>query len=326
MSRIAYVNGRYLPHRDAKIHVEDRGYQFADGVYEVIAVKAGRFVDLVPHLDRLDRSLAELRIAPAMGRAALVVAMEETIRRNDVTDGTIYLQMTRGVAPRDHAFPAAPRTQVVMTAKRTRPHPARFEAEGVKAITVPDIRWERCDIKSVALLANVLAKQAAREAGAFEALFVTPDGQVVEGSSTNAWIVTREGELVTTPRSNAILAGVTRRTVLELAAQMGLRPAERSFSVAEAKAAREVLLTSTTSFVMPVTQLDDAVIANGRPGELGLALRQRYIAYMASAEVGGGHPEIGDPDPYITSRPRGATVPPHGPVAGPNPSQGRAAR
>jgi D-alanine transaminase len=284
MSRIAYVNGRYLPHRDAAVHIEDRGYQFADGVYEVIAVKGGRFVDLDPHLDRLARSLDELRIAPRMGRTALVLAMEEVIRRNAVADGTIYVQMTRGVAPRDHAFPAAPRTQVVMTAKRGRPHPARYEAEGVKAITVPDIRWERCDIKSVALLANVLAKQAAREAGAFEAIFVAPDGSVTEGSTTNAWIVTPDGELVTTPRSNAILSGITRRTVLELAGELGLRPVERSFTVAEAKRAREMFVTSTTSFVMPVTQLDDAVVANGRPGTLSRALRQRYIAYMASAE------------------------------------------
>ena len=293
MSRIAYVNGRYVPHRDARVHIEDRGYQFADGIYEVVAVKDGRFVDLEPHLERLERSLNELRIARPMGRAALTLKMEEVIRRNDVEDGIIYVQMTRGVAARDHAFPAAPRTQVVMTAKRTRPHPARYEADGVKAITAPDIRWARCDIKSVSLLPNVLAKQAAREAGAYEALFVTDGGEITEGSSTNAWIVTRDGELVTRPASNAILSGITRRTVLEILHEEGLRLVERPFTVAEAKQAREMFVTSTTSFVMPVTQLDDAPIANGKPGTISLKLRQRYIAYMASENGGDRHPENG---------------------------------
>ncbi len=291
MSRIAYVNGRYVPHRDARVHIEDRGYQFADGIYEVVAVKSGAFVDLGPHVERLERSLRELRIAAPMTRAALVTVMEEVIRRNAVQDGIIYVQMTRGVAPRDHAFPTAARTQVVMTAKRGRPHPVRYETDGVKAVTVPDIRWDRCDIKSVSLLPNVLAKQTAREAGAYEAIFVTPEGEITEGSSTNAWIVTRDGELVTRPISNAILAGITRRTVLEIAREEGLRLVERAFSLAEARAAREMFVTSTTSFVMPVTQLDDSVIANGKPGTIGLKLRQRYIAYMASAEGVDAHPE-----------------------------------
>ena len=291
MSRIAYVNGRYLPHRDARVHIEDRGYQFADGIYEVVAVKDRTFVDLAPHLERLERSLRELKIAAPMGRPALTLAMEEVIRRNDVVDGIIYVQMTRGVAPRDHAFPVAPRTQVVMTAKRTRPQPARHETDGVKAITVPDIRWERCDIKSVSLLPNVLAKQAAREAGAYEALFVGDGDEITEGSSTNAWIVTGDGDLVTRPASAAILSGITRRTVMEIIAEEGLRLIERPFTVAEARRAREMFVTSTTSFVMPVTQLDDSTIANGKPGTISLKLRQRYIAYMASGNGGDGGPE-----------------------------------
>jgi D-alanine transaminase len=295
MSRIAYVNGRYVAHRDARVHIEDRGYQFADGVYEVVALKAGRFVDLEPHLDRLDRSLGELRIARPMARAALRLAMEEVVRRNGVEDGIVYVQMTRGVAPRDHAFPGQARTQVVMTARRLRPHPASHETHGVKAITFPDIRWGRCDVKSIALLPNVLAKQAAREAKAYEAIFVTPEGEITEGSSTNVWIVTADGELATHGSSAAILSGITRRTVMDIAREEGLRLVERRITLAEALAAREVFVTSTTSFVMPVTQIDQTVVANGRPGSVSAKLRQRYIAYMARAEFGGRDPEIPGP-------------------------------
>jgi D-alanine transaminase len=283
MSRIAYVNGRYVPHREARVHVEDRGYQFADGIYEVVAVSHGRFVDLEPHLDRLERSLRELRIAMPTTRAALVVAMEEVVRRNRVRDGIIYVQMTRGVAPRDHAFPARARTQVVMTAKSTRPHPAKYEEDGVKAVTVPEIRWERCDIKSISLLPNVLAKQAAREGGAYEAIFVTADGVVTEGSSSNAWIVTRDGKLVTRALTNEILGGITRQTLMDIAREEGVEVEERPFTLEEARQAREAFVTSTTSYAMPVTQIDDTVIANGKPGTICRKLRQSYIAYMARA-------------------------------------------
>jgi len=283
MSRIAYVNGRYVPHREARVHVEDRGYQFADGIYEVVAVSHGRFVDLEPHLDRLERSLRELRIAMPTTRAALVVAMEEVVRRNRVRDGIIYVQMTRGVAPRDHAFPARARTQVVMTAKSTRPHPAKYEEDGVKAVTVPEIRWERCDIKSISLLPNVLAKQAAREGGAYEAIFVTADGVVTEGSSSNAWIVTRDGKLVTRALSSEILGGITRQTLMDIAREEGVEVEERPFTLEEARQARVAFVTSTTSYAMPVTQIDDAVIANGKPGTICRKLRQSYIAYMARA-------------------------------------------
>ncbi len=286
MSRIAYVNGRYVPHRAAMVHIEDRGYQFADGVYEVIAVAGGNFVDAGPHLDRLERSLRELRIAAPMSRRALEMVMREVVRRNHVRDGIIYIQMTRGVAPRDHAFPAASRTQVVMTARRSRPQPAKLVEEGVFVITLPDIRWQRCDIKSVSLLPNVLAKQQAKEAGAYEAWLVDRNGMVTEGSSTNAWIVTSDGKLVTRSLENAILAGITRAAVIDLAREAGLEIVERPFSVAEAKAAREAFLTSTTSYVTPVTRIDDQVIANGYPGNLTLALRERYQRYMAGEVPG----------------------------------------
>ena len=287
MSRIAYVNGRYVPHRAAAVHVEDRGYQFADGVYEVIAVADGHLIDAVPHLERLERSLSELRIAPPMGRKPLEQVMREVIRRNGVDNGIIYIQMSRGVAPRDHAFPAKPKTQVVMTSRRSKPQPAKIAEEGVKAITMPDIRWKRCDIKSVSLLPNILAKQAAKEAGAYEAWLVDANGMVTEGSSTNAWIVTRDGQLVTRSIESAILAGITRGAVIALAREEGLSLVERPFSVSEAKAAREAFVTSTSSYVTPVTQIDDQVIANGRPGSLSLKLRERYMRYMTGQPANG---------------------------------------
>jgi len=282
MSRVAYVNGRYVPHRDAAVHVEDRGYQFSDGVYEVIAVAGGALVDEARHLDRLERSLDELRIERPMGRPALGRVMREVIRRNRVADGIIYMQVTRGVAPRDHAFPARAKPAVVMTARRSKPHAPKQLADGVKVITIPDIRWERCDIKSVSLLPNVLGKQQAREAGAYEAWQVDGDGNVTEGTSTNAWIVTPEGELVTRSADHAILNGITRLAVIDIALrQQGLRFVQRPFSVEEAKRAREAFLSSTTAFVMPVTQIDETAVADGKPGALTRTLRELYERHVA---------------------------------------------
>ncbi len=288
MSRVAYVNGKYAPHRSAQVHIEDRGYQFADGVYEVIAVVDGKFIDTGPHLARLERSLAELRIAMPMSRRALEMVMAEVVRRNEFDNGIIYLQLTRGVAPRDHPFPAKAKTQIVMTARRAKPQPASFGEDGVKAITLPDIRWQRCDIKSVSLLPNVLAKQAAREAGAYEAWMIDQDGMVTEGSSTNAWIVAKDGKLVTRDASQAILNGVTRLTVLRLAREEGLEFVERAFSLDEAKAAREAFITSTSALVLPVTQIDDTVIGNGKPGSLTSRLRRAYFAYMNDGAAADG--------------------------------------
>lgn len=279
MSRVAYVNGRYVPHRAAMVHVEDRGYQFADGVYEVVTVRGGRLIDEEPHLDRLDRSLGELRIASPMTRGPLKVVLREVLRRNGVTDGIVYLQVTRGVARRDHPFPARAEPALVVTAARKRP-PARAAIEqGVAARSVPDIRWKRCDIKSVSLLPNVLAKQQAREAGAYEAWLVDDEGRVTEGASTNAWIVTRDGELVTRPTGDDILAGITRASVAKLAQARGMRFVERPFTLDEAKAAREAFITSATSFVLPIVKIDDAVIGNGRAGSIALALADLYDEY-----------------------------------------------
>ena len=281
MSRIAYVNGRYAPFADAAVHVEDRGYQFADGVYEVIAVRNGRLAALEPHLDRLDRSLSELRMETAMSRGALAVVLEEIVRRNRIANGIVYLQMTRGVARRDHAFPDDCRTSVVVTARNAPPRPAAIVEKGVRVVTVPDIRWKRCDIKSVSLLPNILAKQKAREAGAYEAWMVDEDGRVTEGSSTNAWIVDHAGDLITRHLDNAILACVTRMAVGDLAMKQQRRLVERPFTLGEAEAASEAFLTSTTSSVTPVVQINDAPVGAGAPGPVTLALRDLYDAYLS---------------------------------------------
>src|SRR5438874_2271563 len=216
MSRIAYVAGQYVPHRQAAVHIEDRGYQFADGVYEVLAVIGGKLVDEELHLARLHRSLGELRIPPPMGDAALKIVIREMIRRNRVERGILYLQVTRGQAPRDHAFPKNAKPVLVATSRRSRSLDPKLGRDGIAVITIPDIRWQRCDIKSVSLLPNVLGKQQAREAGAYEAWQVDRDGRVTEGTSTNAWIVTADGAVVTRAADSAILNGVTRLAVLDI--------------------------------------------------------------------------------------------------------------
>ena len=282
MSRIAYVNGRYLPHGAATVHIEDRGYQFADGVYEVIAVRGGGLIDGEWHMERLQRSLSELQIAMPMSAAALYVVLRETVRRNRVSTGIVYLQVSRGVARRDHPFPnPAVRPALVVTARRTVPVAAKIIDEGISVISQPDIRWQRCDIKAIALLPNVLVKQAARSQGAFEAWQVDSAGFVTEGGSTNAWIINNEGALVTRSPENAILNGITRRRLIALAKSQGIKVEERAFSLAEAKSAREAFLTSTTAFVTPVVQIDDSTLGNGRPGSQTLELRRLYADFMA---------------------------------------------
>ncbi len=280
MSRVAYVNGRYVPHGAAQVHIEDRGYQFSDGVYEVVAVAGGALVDGGPHLDRLERSLRELEIDMPMARRPLEIVVNETVRRNRVHDGMVYLQVTRGVAPRNHPFPAATRPALVVTAKRVTFMTDPETVKGSKAVSIRDIRWERCDVKSIALLPNVLAKQHALSEGAYESLMVDDAGHVTEGSSTNAWIMDGDGRLVTRPTSNAILGGITRLTLIRLARENGIDVVERPFTVEEAKAAREVFITSTTNFVKPITQIDDKVIGNGEPGETSRRLLGLYLAHM----------------------------------------------
>ncbi len=278
MSRIAYVNGRYLAQRAATVHVEDRGYQFSDGVYEVCEVRGGSVIDQRRHLTRLKRSLAELGIAMPMSETALTIVMRECMRRNRVRDGIIYLQITRGVARRDHAFPPPDTSPSVVVTARSLDLAAneRMAAEGVAVVTVPDNRWARVDIKSISLLPNVLAKQAARERGAKEAWFVDRDGHVTEGSSSNAWIVTKGGRVVTRPADNGILRGITRGVLIGVIRAQGLEFEERPFTVEEAYVAREAFLTSASQIVMPVVRIDDRPVGNGAPGSLALALRAEF--------------------------------------------------
>jgi len=278
MSRIAYVNGRYLPQRAATVHIEDRGYQFSDGVYEVCEVRGGCVIDQRRHLARLKRSLGELDIALPMSETALGIIMRECMRRNRVHDGIIYLQITRGVARRDHAFPPpGTHPSVVVTARNIDfAGNERAAAEGLAVITVPDNRWQRVDIKSISLLPNVLAKQAARERGAKEAWFIDGKGQVTEGSSSNAWIVTKGGKVVTRPADNGILRGITRSVLIEVIKAQGLELEERPFTVEEAQGAREAFLTSASQIVMPVVRIDDRPVGNGAPGSVATALRAEF--------------------------------------------------
>jgi len=278
MSRIAYVNGRYRPHRDAVIHVEDRGYQFADGVYEVCEVREARLVDERRHMARLTRSLAELRIALPMPLSALSVVLHETVRRNRVRHGIVYLQITRGAARRDFAFPApATAPSIVVTARsHDNVKAENIAAEGIAVITLSDRRWARPDIKSVSLLPNVLAKQAARDAGAREAWLIDARGFVTEGASSNAWIITADGEVVTRPADNSILSGISRAVVLDAMAARGLTFTERPFTIVEAKAAREAFITAASQIVQPVTSIDGKPVGDGRPGPLALALRREF--------------------------------------------------
>ncbi|MEH6524906.1 MAG: D-amino-acid transaminase [Sneathiella sp.] len=284
MSRIAYVNGQYQPHSHANVHIEDRGYQFADGVYEVVTIVNSKMIDEEGHLQRLWRSLAELRIDAPMKAEPLKMVMREVVRRNGIVNGIIYLQVTRGVAPRDHPFPKNTPPALVMTAKRLSMDKAEKTAEkGVSVVTVPDIRWARCDIKSVSLLPNVLAKQAAKDNGAYEAFQIDADGMVTEGSSTNAWIVDQNGKVITRPTSNEILAGITRASLIRELEKKGVEFELRSFTVEELHNAREVFLTSSTSYVLPVVKVDEHVIGNGNPGSISMTLREIYREFMNAA-------------------------------------------
>jgi len=285
MSRVAYVNGRFAPHGEACVHIEDRGFQFADGVYEVWAVMGGRLADAEGHLERLERSLEELRIARPMSRASLLAVLRETLRRNRVRDGLLYLQVTRGTYRRDHTFPPADFPPTVVITARSLDF-AAMEARGAQGVAVvshPDLRWGRCDIKTVNLLPNALAKQAAKEAGAAEAWLVDELGLVTEGSSTNAWIVDEAGLLRTRDTNANILRGITRKSLIEVAREAGVELAERPFSLDEAKRAREAFYTSASAFVTPVVRIDGARIGDGTPGPVSRKLRALYMERTRNA-------------------------------------------
>ena len=285
MSRFAYVNGRYLPFRDAKVHVEDRGYQFADGVYEVCEVRGGRLIDERRHLERLQRSLTEIRLAMPMSVRALGIVLREVVSRNRIVYGIVYLQITRGLARRDHAFPS-PQTlpSVVVTARSL--NMSRNEAlaeRGIAVISVPDDRWGRVDIKTIGLLPNVLARQRAIEQGARDAWFVGKDGMVTEASSANAWIVTSDGVLVTRHADHAILRGITRTVVFDAVKGRGLSVEERAFTLEEAYGAREAFITSASQIVLPVISIDGRPVGNGKPGPVAIALRREHHRYAETS-------------------------------------------
>jgi D-alanine transaminase len=277
MSGVCYVDGRYVAHADAHVHMEDRGYQFSDGVYEVIAVYGGRLVDADPHLDRLDRSMAELGIAAPASRRALEVILREVRRRNRLVHGSLYLQVTRGVARRDHAYADDLRSVLTVTPRRATPPIRAASLAGYRVISIPDIRWQRCDIKTVALLPNILGKKQAARAGASEAWMTDAQGMVTEGTSSNAWIVTQAGELVTRQLDHGILPGITRRAIIAYARERQIKVVERAFSLAEAKAAREAFYTSATAILRPVVQIDDATIGDGKVGPIARALADVYF-------------------------------------------------
>jgi D-alanine transaminase len=273
------VNGRFVPHGEATVHIEDRGYQLADAVYEVWAVFGGKLADPEGHFARLERSLAELRIDMPMSRKALTLVLKEALRRNRVSEGLIYLQVSRGVAPRDHAFPKTPvRPAVVITVNRVdRAATEARAAAGVAVVTTPENRWGRCDIKTVGLLPNALAKQKAREVGAVEAWFVDDLGFVTEGASSNAWIVDGDGILRTRDTNANILRGVTRLSLLQLAREAGLKVEERPFTPEEAVQAKEAFITGAGTLVLPVVKVDGKPVGDGVPGPVATKLRRLYI-------------------------------------------------
>jgi D-alanine transaminase len=266
-----------VPHPAAAVHIEDRGLQFADSVYEVCSVTDGMLLDEEGHLDRLERSLGALEMRLPLARGALRLVMRETVRRNRLRDGLLYIQVTRGSAARDHMVPAAARPTVIKTARRL--NPAVIEQRrktGVQVATRPDIRWGRCDIKVTGLLPNVMAKTDARRAGAYEAWLVDRDGLVTEGTSSNAWIVSADGSVLTRRLGNNILAGVTRASILRAIASADIRIEERPFSVNEARNAREAFITSATGGVIPVVAIDGVTIGDGRPGPITLTMHRLY--------------------------------------------------
>ncbi len=286
MTRVVYVNGRYRPYAQAFVHVEDRGFQFADSVYEVCDVKGGAIIDRDPHLARLARSLSELQMPMPMTMAALRLVLRETVRRNRVRNGLVYLQVSRGVAERDFAFPPpdTPAT-IVCLARSLPPDYAAARAErGIAVVTAPDIRWRRCDIKTVMLLPAVLAKREAALKGAKEAWLVNEAGFVTEGASSNAWIITEDGRVVTPGLSASILPGVTRATLIEAIAREGLILEERHFTPAEAAGAREAFITSATNTVMPVVSINGSAIGDGRPGPLTRQMRRIFHKTVAIKE------------------------------------------
>ncbi|MDI7863236.1 D-amino-acid transaminase [Rhizobiaceae bacterium n13] len=287
MPRTAYVNGLYVRHSEAAVHIEDRGFQFADAVYEVCEIRHGFIVDLSRHLDRLERSLRELDMDLPMSRAALTLVIREVARRNRVRNGLFYLQISRGMARRDHVYPAADTPQtIVITAKSTDPAiVARKNAVGIKAITVAENRWDRVDIKTVGLLPNAMARQRAKEKGAQEAIYLDAEGMVKEGAATNIWMVDSDGTLLTRPAEHGILRGITRTTLIDIAAKLGIKIREEAFSLERMLGAREVFLTAATSICFPIVEIDGKTIANGHPGSVAQKIRDAFFEIAEKTSI-----------------------------------------
>jgi len=277
MSRIVYVNGAYLAEEEAKISIFDRGFLFADGVYEVSSVIRGRLVDNQAHLRRLQRSLAELGMSAPVTNREIELIQLELIARNSIDEGIVYLQVTRGAADRDFSYPEGVQPTLVMFTQRKKILDNPQAKSGISVITTPDIRWARRDIKTVGLLAASMAKMIAKRAGADDAWMVE-QGFVTEGSSSNAFIVTDAGSIITRQLGQEILHGVTRRAVLKLAADAKLTIEERPFTIAEAHAAQEAFITSASAFVLPVCSIDGNPVGDGKPGPISTRLRNLYIA------------------------------------------------
>lgn len=277
MARIVYVNGEYVPEDEAKISIFDRAFLFADAIYEVTAILDGKLVDYDAHMERLHRSLNELDMAQPATDAEIREMHEQLMERNNLTNGLIYMQITRGVAERDFAYPEAdaPQTMIAFTQEKDLAGSTQART-GIKIITIPDIRWQRRDIKSTGMLAQAMGKQAAKAAGVSDAWMVE-DGYVTEGTSNTAFIVVDGNKLITRPLSNAVLPGITRRTILKLAATGAISVEERPFTVDEAKSADEAFLTSASSFVMPVVEIDGDMIGGGQPGPVTRKLREVYL-------------------------------------------------
>ena len=282
MSRIAYVNGLYLSHLEAAVHIDDRGFQFSDGVYEVISVNSGKLVDLDLHLHRLEYSLNQLNIDMPISGGSLVIVINEVLRRNHVKSGIIYLQITRGQAQRNHSYPKGLKPTLVITARHFSLSPKTLREKGVSVITTTDLRWKRCDIKSISLLPNILAKQLAVENNAFEAWLVNEEGVITEGSSSNAWILGDNNNLITHKLDQSILSGVTRTTIINLCNRLNIKVDESTFTVDDAKKSREAFVTSSTAFILPVVSIDGSLIGDGKPGPVFQKLDSEYRNYLSN--------------------------------------------
>jgi D-alanine transaminase len=288
VTRYVYVNGAYQRYSNAQIHAEDRGFQFGDAVYEVCEIRDRAIVDEDRHLARLERSLGELAIPMPMSTKAFQAIMQETVRRNRVINGIVYLQVSRGAGPRNFYFSGVETAPTVVCLARPQSRRAQEVAaeKGLAVKSTPDMRWGRCDIKTVMLLPASLAKESARAAGAQEVWFLDPEGKVREGGSSNAWIITADDKLITPPATNAILRGITRTTLIDLIEREGLTLEERPFTIEEAQNAREAFITSASNLVMPVVSIDDRPVANGHPGTTTTKLRAAFHEVAQMRQLG----------------------------------------